>query len=292
MTQSPSQVAAEIEALVERLENRAEAIAIVRDRRERDAPPTAVLDDELLSEAGCDLLDASDKLSAILTAWREAEREPADEDQQALARFDGIADSYVASARAAVASPLPAPPVPEAVAWANSNTIAAVRKHNVQGSAFLTPKQEPGQDMPLYATPPPPDGWRDMLAGTLTAAKMLYANAVGCAINHYAGDFERQGLPGWLADCERDILAFEAALSRSESPLAEDGWRADMENAPKDGTRIWALDDATGYLGKVAFDGFEWECISYNDMPMGIGFYPTHWMPLPASPLPHGGDSQ
>jgi hypothetical protein len=41
----------------------------------------------------------------------------------------------------------------------------------------------------------------------LSAAKLLYANAEGCAVNHYAGDFEQQGLPGWLIDCKADIEA-------------------------------------------------------------------------------------
>lgn len=44
----------------------------------------------------------------------------------------------------------------------------------------------------------------------LVAAKLLYANSVGCAQNHYGEDFGLHGMPGWLADCLRDIEAVEA----------------------------------------------------------------------------------
>lgn len=42
----------------------------------------------------------------------------------------------------------------------------------------------------------------------LTAA-LLHQNSVGCAVNHYGHDHESLGLPGWLADAQKDI---EAAL--------------------------------------------------------------------------------
>jgi hypothetical protein len=64
----------------------------------------------------------------------------------------------------------------------------------------------------LASSAPAPVGWQARL---LTAAKMLYANAEGCAVNHYAGDFEQQGLPGWLNDCKADIETADAALSAS-----------------------------------------------------------------------------
>ena len=51
-----------------------------------------------------------------------------------------------------------------------------------------------------------------MIARLLTTAKLLYANAVGCAVNHYGEDFVRfHGKPGWLSDCEQDILDAEEA---------------------------------------------------------------------------------
>lgn len=53
---------------------------------------------------------------------------------------------------------------------------------------------------------------REIVARLLTTAKLLLQNAVGCATNHYGHDHELSGLPGWLADCERDIRAADAAL--------------------------------------------------------------------------------
>lgn len=48
-----------------------------------------------------------------------------------------------------------------------------------------------------------------VLAGALerliVVAKMLQANSVGCAVDHHGIDFETHGLPGWLADTQRDI---------------------------------------------------------------------------------------
>lgn len=38
------------------------------------------------------------------------------------------------------------------------------------------------------------------LNALLTSAKVLQENAMGCAANHHAHDFEEQGLPGWLHD--------------------------------------------------------------------------------------------
>lgn len=50
----------------------------------------------------------------------------------------------------------------------------------------------------------------------LKTAKLLKQNAEGCAVNHYAGDFAIQGLPGWIGDCANSI-------SRADAALAEEG---------------------------------------------------------------------
>jgi hypothetical protein len=57
----------------------------------------------------------------------------------------------------------------------------------------------------------------DAMRRLLTAAKMLYANSVGCVTNHYPADYMQMGLPGWLVDCEKDILAAEATLAAREA---------------------------------------------------------------------------
>lgn len=41
-----------------------------------------------------------------------------------------------------------------------------------------------------------------MLAELRQTAALLLQNSVGCAIHHHAVDFENEGLPGWLADCQ------------------------------------------------------------------------------------------
>ena len=43
-------------------------------------------------------------------------------------------------------------------------------------------------------------------------AALLLENAKGCAVNHYGHDIELNGMPGWLADCEREINDARAAL--------------------------------------------------------------------------------
>lgn len=58
----------------------------------------------------------------------------------------------------------------------------------------------------------------ERLRGALThlrlTAALLLQNAEGCAVNHYGEDFQTHGMPGWLADCKRDIDAAVAALSQ------------------------------------------------------------------------------
>ncbi|MEP9376154.1 hypothetical protein ABLE91_05530 [Aquabacter sp. CN5-332] len=62
---------------------------------------------------------------------------------------------------------------------------------------------------------------REAFKHLLLTAKLLYQNAVGCAVNHYAVDFETQGLPGWLADSWAHIEAAEAALASHAALAAE-----------------------------------------------------------------------
>ncbi|RJO66941.1 MAG: hypothetical protein C4523_10630 [Myxococcales bacterium] len=59
------------------------------------------------------------------------------------------------------------------------------------------------------------------------AARVLLQNSEGCALEHYGHDYGLLGMPGWLADCERDIKQAEAVLShlraqRSPSAVSED----------------------------------------------------------------------
>ena len=59
-----------------------------------------------------------------------------------------------------------------------------------------------------------------------------------------------------------------------------------IETAPKDGTTIFGTSAKMGHRGMVHFnsDG-EWEFVDgLTNLPAGVGFLPTHWMPLPESP--------
>lgn len=49
-------------------------------------------------------------------------------------------------------------------------------------------------------------------------AVLLLQNAQGCAVNHYGGDFEMHGLPGWLCDARTEIEAATAVLSATLEP--------------------------------------------------------------------------
>ena len=76
---------------------------------------------------------------------------------------------------------------------------------------------------PVEFTSPPASA--DMLEAyhrLLTTAKLLYAQCEGCCVNHHSIDFEQQGLPGWLLDCERDIKAAES-LANARGPTSEGG---------------------------------------------------------------------
>src|SRR5262245_3063423 len=58
-----------------------------------------------------------------------------------------------------------------------------------------------------------------------------------------------------------------------------------IETAPRNGKTIFAEHWQTGQRGMVHFNSQgEWELVSMNNTPMGIGFYPTHWVPLLAPP--------
>lgn len=58
---------------------------------------------------------------------------------------------------------------------------------------------------------------REALGELTVTAKLLLANAHGCAQHHHSVDYQEQGLPGWLADCEASISK-AAALSGDKTP--------------------------------------------------------------------------
>ena len=74
-------------------------------------------------------------------------------------------------------------------------------------------------------------------------------------------------------------------MTPPDAKADKNGWRSDMENAPRHYKPILACDIENGHEGIVVHNGSEWECLSFNSFPMGVGFYPTHWMPLPTPPV-------
>ena len=62
-----------------------------------------------------------------------------------------------------------------------------------------------------------------------------------------------------------------------------------IESAPRDGTHIFGIDEDInqhGFYnqGVVMFNNGEWESLFHYGLGMDIGFYPTHWQPLPLTP--------
>lgn len=80
----------------------------------------------------------------------------------------------------------------------------------------------------------------------------------------------------WPAEDDGPVACWSAMLSNAPCP-----WQP-IESAP-DGP-IWACDAAWRYEARVVRSGAEWECVNFDGTRMGVGFYPTHWMPLPPHP--------
>jgi hypothetical protein len=63
-------------------------------------------------------------------------------------------------------------------------------------------------------------------------------------------------------------------------------WRP-ISEAPRDGTTVFGYAYKSARRGMVSFNGSEWEMVNgLTNLPMGIGFYPTHWTPLLDAPPP------
>lgn len=54
------------------------------------------------------------------------------------------------------------------------------------------------------------------LRNIIQSAKLLQQNSEGCAVDHFAHDFDEQGMPGWLADTQAHIVEAEAVLSHAK----------------------------------------------------------------------------
>lgn len=82
---------------------------------------------------------------------------------------------------------------------------------------------------------------------------------------------------------EEAANALESALSLSPAH----GWR-DIADAPKDGTDI-LVTNIEEWIAKVCWHKGAWLQVDADGVILGdlvAIAYPTHWMPLPAAPLP------
>ena len=92
--------------------------------------------------------------------------------------------------------------------WHQQDSVCEALEATLEELRALSPK------------PPADDtGLVEALRQLLVTAKLLYANAEGCAVNHYGNDHELHGLPGWLADSLNSIAEAENALTaHQENP--------------------------------------------------------------------------
>jgi len=87
----------------------------------------------------------------------------------------------------------------------------------------------------------------------------------------------------WSKDTAENVLAVQNLLRPAYVALKNKGWQP-IATAPLDGTDVLAIDVVRGYSGLVKFIDNEWESLNITGDAMGIGFYPSHWMPLPKPP--------
>lgn len=87
-----------------------------------------------------------------------------------------------------------------------------------------------------------------------------------------------------------DLNKLTTLIAAHTREALEQQWQP-IESAPKDGTTIWAENWKMAQRGMVYLNmQGEWELVDgMTNLPTGKGFYPTHWMPLPATPLNNKG---
>ena len=85
-------------------------------------------------------------------------------------------------------------------------------------------------------------------------------------------------------------------LDRLDTPMEGDTKyiRADLtpqwqpiETAPKDGVEILGFDSKNKTYHVTIYDGYSWHNPDNHYYSEALGFYPTHWMPLPTPPKGH-----
>lgn len=121
------------------------------------------------------------------------------------------------------------------------------------------------------------------------ALKMTVDEAIKLAAEWSRGMTMHADSQGWRVACM--LLANEVVR------LREIGWQP-IDSAPKDGTRILVASAAGAWVaeykrlfGSGALRDNPWFSVMLNHRHLEDvdgGFYPTHWMPLPAPPKERG----
>jgi hypothetical protein len=152
------------------------------------------------------------------------------------------------------------PPASEAVALPlQSLRPVAFDEPSTKGPIPMTPTPELIEALAQASGNYSDDDWAEMVASADGFDELTVTNARAIA---------------------RNILASPAALAALTSV---NQWRG-IADAPRDGTRVLAIDPARGYCAVVVREGPEWAICNEHGTSLGIGFYPTAWMPLPDPP--------
>ena len=145
----------------------------------------------------------------------------------------------------------------------------------------------------------------DPIRRLLVAAKLLYANSEGCAVNHYSDDFAIHGLPGWLTDCAADIQAAEAALAKPASspapvrPIGNQGisdYQREIARNMAEGFAAWnaarqeALPSDEPVSSPAVCERCEGTGFAYNQMDERTEECPDCEARITAASSPAGGD--
>jgi len=92
------------------------------------------------------------------------------------------------------------------------------------------------------------------------------------------------------AICKLNVAHSCIVAARAAIAAAEPRWQP-IGTAPRDGTRVLIVNAERDQMGTAVFASLEWELVHpISGELMGLGLYPTHWMPvLPLPPPPGDG---
>ena len=135
---------------------------------------------------------------------------------------------------------------------------------------------------PVKFAAAPADAERLALADHLTPA---WCGAMVAALAARSNGYPRNGITQHDVDVGRKLAD---AMPSILTLLRAGGWREDMENAPRDGTRILSWWDGqhiiTYWAERIGFKGWQAPAMMTVRAHDKSAWQPTHWMPLPSAP--------